>query len=124
VVSGELTVYTGAGDGDGGSVEDTIRGSIEDNMGAGSFDDAQPDIVRVQYVNLEPSINGGTNGAANTETADSNIDSQNMVRVGLFVAAGLLVAVVVGLAYRRRKNSNPEDETQIGAGSQVSDNIL
>jgi hypothetical protein len=113
VVSGELAVYTDD-DGDGGSVTDMIQDSIEDNMGAGSFNDAHPDIFRVQYVNLEPSSNGGTS-ATTGETTDSNIDSQSMVRVGLFAAAGMLVAVLVGLAYRRKKKSNPEDETQLDA---------
>jgi hypothetical protein len=117
VVSGELTVYTD--DSDVGSVKDMIQESIKDNMDAGNFDQAQSDIVRVQFVNLENISNGGTSGAS-TPT-DSNIGSGSAVRVGLFVAAGLLVAVVGGLAYKRRAKSMLEDDTQIGGGnSQVS----
>jgi hypothetical protein len=102
-VSGELTLYTEQGG--GSSAKDDVLDSIEQGMNSGSFNDIQKDIVRVAYVQLTPESNAATPGAATRQTADPDVGSPGMVRVGILLAAGLLVALLVGVAYKRKRKT-------------------
>lgn len=126
VVSGELTLYIEQG-GDSSakqsvldSIEQDILVSIEQGMNSGSFNDVQEDIVRVTYARLASESNSGTTGANTGETTDPEVSSPGMIRVGLFLAAGLLMALLVGVAYKRKRKTDDLDEnTELGDQTQV-----
>jgi hypothetical protein len=115
VVFGQLTLYSDQGS-SAQSEKESIRNSIKADMGSGSFVDIPNDIVRVTYVNILPDIDNGSSGATSGEPADTNVRSQtSMVRVGLFVGAGLLMAIIVGVAYNRRKKSAFDHDAETNA---------
>jgi hypothetical protein len=117
VVSGELTLY--AEQSLASPAKDDVLESIEEGMNSGSFNDVQEDIVRVTYVQLGAESNSGTTGASTGETTDPEVSSPGMVRVGLFLAAGLLVALLVGVAYKQKRKTDLDENTELGDQTQV-----
>ena len=109
---GQLTLYSDVGNG-ASSQQQTIQDSLETDMNAGTFNDVQKDIVRVTYVDLLPRTDQGSSGANNGGAQETRVQPQNsMVRVGLFLAAGFLVAVLVGVALNRRRKSATEEDAE------------
>jgi len=112
-VSGILTLYE---DGNGESGAATVKEAIKRDMDSGAFDTAQADIVKVSYVELSPTDNAGRTTAQGDTTSDPQVGNPSGVRVGLLVGGVLVMAAVVGLAYRQRHKTDSEDgeETELG----------
>jgi hypothetical protein len=109
VVEGQLTLYSDPGN-SAQSEKQSILSSIKASMDSGRFVGVQENIARVTYVNLLPDIDSGSTGATSGVPSDAAVNSESsMVRVGLFLGAGILTAVVVGVAYSRRKKSASDD---------------
>jgi len=118
VVSGELTIF--ADDETTLSAEsENIKTVIENEMSAGSLNDSQEDIVRVSYVEIDPQANSVVD-APKVNDDDNRV--LTISPVPFIIGGAVLLAVMVGVAYRqhqKRSNSDVEgDDTQIG-GSQV-----
>jgi len=89
------------------SQKDILQESIRDNMNDGYFDDPENDIIRVQYIQIDPEINSGTNQEG--RGVPNQIDPRgNGLIVGIMVGTGLVVVALVAVAYRRRKRSAEE----------------
>ena len=105
------------------SAKESVKQSIKDDMDAGNFNGAQENIVRVSYVTLSADANEGTAGLENGADPEINVRSQtSLVRVSLFVVAGVMMAVLVGIAYKRRRKSDADTDAQtneLGEQSQV-----
>jgi len=105
VVSGALTLYASDAE-SAAALEDEIIDAIKANMDSGELNKVDDSIVRVTYTELQSdgdaskSINDGNEQVGNNNTP---------VLVGALVAAGVVLAAVLGVAYKRR--SNDEDAT-------------
>ena len=114
VVTAALTVYSTQAVND--TVVDSVKDGIKSDMDAGQFDDAQKDIVKVNYIELANIEDGGTDGSTGGNPNEAEVGSSSSgIRVGVFVAAGLLMAVILGVAYsRRQKSSSEESDSELG----------
>eukprot|EP00980_Cylindrotheca_fusiformis_P008180 scaffold1734_cov196-Cylindrotheca_fusiformis.AAC.2 len=115
VVSGELTIFAE----DQGTLStdtETVKKAIEVAMESGALSDTQEDVVRVTYVEVDPEPNPAN------ETPGGNDDGNKPIAISpvpFIIGGALLLALLVGIAYRQqKKNSNPDSTTQAG-GSQV-----
>jgi hypothetical protein len=107
VVSGMLTLYE---DENGESGTAAVKDAIKREMNNMAFDGAQEDIVKVSYVELSPLDNAGTTTIKGDTATDPQVSSPIGIRVGLLVGGGLVMAAIVGLAYRQGHKSDLEDE--------------
>lgn len=115
MVFGQLSLF--ADNGIVQSEKEMVLNSIKADMDSGSFDDAQDDVVRVTYVNLSPDFNNGSSGEPDEGTTDPAVTTRtSMVRVGLFLGAGMLVAVLVGIGYSQRRKAGQDDAQTDGLG--------
>jgi len=100
---------------------DNVKQAIENEMTAGSLNDSQEDIVRVSYVDIDPTLNN----VEDTPPELNNDDTRSLTisPVPFIIGGAVLLAVMVGVAYRRHRNNSDADmeDTQIG-GSQVQSN--
>lgn len=107
VISGQLTLYA---DEEGSATEkEAATTAIKTDMDNGRFNDAHTNIVRVTYVDLTPTSNAGNSGATTTETTNPGNDNQGVL-VGIFLGAGVLMAALVGLAYRMQTRGSDDDD--------------
>ena len=118
VVSGALSLY--ATDAESASaLEDVILEAIKANMEAGNFNDVDESVVRVTYTELESGPDGSQ--SANDGNRAIGEDNNSGVLIGSLVAAGVIMAAVVGVAYRKRQNENEANDlgdataTELGA---------
>ena len=121
MVFGELTLYSETGS-SANAAKTSVKESIKSDLDDGNFNGVQENVVRVSYVTLSADANEGTSGRANGADPETNVSPQtSLVRVSLFVAAGLMMAILVGIAYKRRRKSEADDaETnELGEQSQV-----
>lgn len=121
VVSGELTIF--AEDEDALDTESgNIKKAIENEMNAGNLNDAQEDITRVSYVEIDPTFN-------NIEDTPPGLNDDGgkgltISPVPFIIGGAVLIAVMAGVAYQQHRKSSDApnmDESQIG-GSQVQTN--
>ena len=85
-----------------------MRQVLIDDMQAGVFNDEEKGIIRVSYVELNPVTSEGNSPTART-TRGTN--GQNIVRVGVLVAAaGAILIIVAAVAYRRNSQAMAEAE--------------
>ena len=121
MVFGELTLYSETGS-SANAAKTSVKESKKSDLDDGNFNGVQENVVRVSYVTLSVDANEGTSGRANGADPETNVSPQtSLVRVSLFVAAGLMMAILVGIAYKRRRKSEADDaETnELGEQSQV-----
>lgn len=103
VVSGALTLYSSDSESAQAS-EDAITSSIQDSMSSGSFDSVTDEVVRVSYVDLQSDSNNearAPNDADNSAIGDGN----SPVLIGILVAAGVVLAAGLGVAYKKRSSA-------------------
>ena len=114
VVDGALSIYATT---EASAIEpdEEIRASIKENMDAGNFDDVDPSIVRVTYMELVPDKPSGSESEENNAVVQ---DNGNQVLIGSLVGAGVLMAAVLAVAYRRRANMAQEDGTATNIADQ------
>ena len=77
-------------------------------MDAGNFDDVHPSVIRVTYTELQPDTPSGSESEGNNAVVEN---SGNPVLIGSLVGAGVVMAAVLTVAYRRRANLAQEDGT-------------
>lgn len=114
VVDGALSVYATT-EASASELEDEILASIKQNMDSGNFDDVHPSVVRVTYTELQPDKPSGSESEGNNAVVQEN---GNQVLIGSLVGAGVLMAVVLGVAYKRRANMAAEDGTATNMADQ------
>ena len=116
VVSGELTIF--AEDQETLDKEtENVKKAIEREMNAGNLNDSQEDIVRVSYVEIDPQLNNVEEPTPGLNDDDNRI--LTISPVPFIVGGAVLLAVLVGVAYRQHKrnqeaNSDSDIDTQIG----------
>lgn len=86
-------------------------------MNAGNLNDSQEDIVRVSYVEIDPQLNNVEEPTPGLNDDDNRI--LTISPVPFIVGGAVLLAVLVGVAYRQHKrnqeaNSDSDIDTQIG----------
>ena len=106
VVSGALSIFA-TDEESANAMQDAIKAAIKENMDKGDFDDVSEDVVRVSYTELNSNV-AGSQGAdrSNTQVGNNNAG----VLVGALVAAGVVVAAVGTIAYKRRNRTQGLDE--------------
>ena len=120
VVSGELTIFAE----DQATLDtesENVKKAIENEMTAGNLNDAQEDIVRVSYVDIDPTLNKNVEPEPGLNDDDNRI--LTISPVPFIVGGAVLLAVLVGIAYRQHKKNadsatDSEMDTQMG-GSQL-----
>lgn len=126
VVSGALAVFA-SDEESASSLEDAILAAIKANMDSGSFNDVHESVVRVTYTELQSGGPSGSEGSGGNSAVGT--DNNTPVLVGSLVAAGVLMAAVLAVAYtKRNKNENDladatatdigGEESEIGGGGQ------
>jgi hypothetical protein len=103
ILDSVFTIFT---DGNDSNEAATALSIIKQKAGAGEFDNAHSDIVKVQIVNLSPdgSEGSGTGGGGNT-----NPNGRVGVAVYASVAAGVLLVIAAAVFYRRRRQQSHVD---------------
>lgn len=115
VVNGAFSIYATTEE-SASALEEDILSSIRSKMEAGDFNDVDPSVVRVTYTDLDTDRpDGSQSNAGNNPTVGNN---NTPVLVGALVAAGVLMAVVLTVAYRRRTKGESEDATATELGQQ------
>lgn len=104
VVSGALMIYaTDKQTAD--AMQESIKAAIKANMDRGDFDDVTDNVVRVSYTELSPDVDRSeTTDQDNSELGNSG----SGVLVGALVAAGVVVAALGTVVYRRRHQLESE----------------
>jgi hypothetical protein len=81
--------------------------AIKSKMSNGDFDDLSDDVVRVTYTDI--SID--TDGSETTDQDNSQVGNNSTgVLVGALVAAGVVVAAIGTIAYKRRHEGRASDD--------------
>lgn len=115
VVSGALTLYSSDTEGNDDSA-DAIRTSIVNDMAEGSFDDVSDDVVRVSYRELQSDRENSVDGTDGAETIG---DSNSPVLIGVLVAAGVVLAAGLAVAYKKRSEADG-NATEFGEHSSMT----
>lgn len=88
-------------------MQDLIKEVIKSKMSNGDFDDVSVDVVRVTYTD----ISKDTDGSETTDQDDSQVGNNSTgVLVGALVAAGVVVAAIGTIAYKRRHDAQESDD--------------
>ncbi len=85
-------------------------------MDSGTFDNVEPSVVRVTYTEFQSDTPSGSESDGNDAVVQNN---NTPVLVGSLVGAGVLMAAILAIAYKRR-NSAQEDETTTDLGDNPS----
>ena len=112
-VEGKLTLYT---DGSPSTAGSDALSTLISEMGAGSFDNATPDIVRVIYVANIPSPADET--PSNEEIGNTENNPSNSLNAGVYVAiaAGGVAVIAIAILFGRRQMRERQNDD---AGSSV-----
>ena len=116
-VDGQLTLYTGDGVDEDGTVL-AVKKAIETAMNHGELDNAQKDIIKVRYMMISGQGDGGETGIEGDSDPedDPDLSSTGGVRVSLLIAAGaagIVVAAGIGFAYRKHRKNLSEEESEM-----------
>lgn len=99
-----------------------VKKAIENEMNAGNLNDAQEDITRVSYLEIDPTLNNIEETPP--ELNDDGGKGLTISPVPFIIGGAVLIAVMAGVAYQQHRKSSDTpntDESQIG-GSQVQTN--
>lgn len=99
-------------------MEEAIRTFIKDNMDAGLYDDADGDILRVSYVDIQTGIRNGSQSVEKSD--DQSLGNDSSLLIGVLVGGGVVAAFVLAVAYRKHGTSNQEDATNTEFGDQTT----
>lgn len=110
VVSGALSVYA-TDEESADAMQDFIKAAIKSKMDDGDFDNVSPEVARVSYTEISKHVDG----SETTDQDNSQVGNNGTgVLVGALVAAGVVVAAIGTIVYKRRHRDHDAGSTYFG----------